>query len=423
MHKRIASILVGVALSAVLVLNAFSGAARFYLDSLGVGFLIYIPSALMFVVIVILIARQVNSGVLEIKDFVLLFLLALSFLTGYVQVGNFLQVSLGVYVLLPFLFGFFGSRVIEAETTFLRKLMISIWLFSVLGLAIDEYIDVPWRGFEYKLGDFQIEGNRDWETFGIRRLSGFSRASFDVAAILLVSSLFVMFSWKSTLLRALVWLITAYAIVLTTSKGILVSMVVLSLSYLAYSLGLKRIVAWGGLAVAVILIAMPLGAWLYIGDSATVNLEGDILLQSLGDRFVQMWPEAFQNTHSVGNPLWGAGLGSIGVPLDHFGGGVRNAADNVFVYLYSLIGVSAALWIAYVAVRAKSYLLRAEGEIDSEFLFFQIFIGTLTYGVTTNVLESTVLGLMFGFTVGVIVSSHQGVSKVLVDRRVSVSRD
>lgn len=411
-RRSLLSRLAMVVFATLVLFSTFNGAARYFLETSGLGLVVYVPAMLLFVSVLVLLFTQLKRRRMPRKDIGLWALLLASFIVGLVYVGNASQTAFGLYVLLPFIFGFCYANLLQARLAFIKRLMLLAWIFSIIGLALDYFTEVPWRGFGYQIGKFQVEGNRDWTTFGIRRLSGFSRASFELASILLMSALFTMFHLHSRAMRCVLWLVTGFAIFLTTSKGVLLAMIVLSLVYGIRRAGMRKLIGWLVIVAVLAVVVLPLTAGLYSGSDLGLGLEDDFLLQSMGARFAQMWPDAFEHAHEVGNPLWGAGLGSIGVPLTYFSDRFQNSADNIFVYLYCLIGVFSLPLMFYVAVIAKRFVAASRYQGSDDFLVLQALLGCLIYGVTTNVVESSALGLVFGFCLGamLLIRSSHGVS-------------
>ena len=97
----------------------------------------------------------------------------------------------------------------------------------VMGIFLDKYLTFPWEGLGYQLGEYEVKVNRQWETFGMERLSGFQRASYDSAIILTILllirglnySIIAKRSFIFKTLDGLLTLMAIYAIYLTTFKS------------------------------------------------------------------------------------------------------------------------------------------------------------------------------------------------------------
>ena len=58
-------------------------------------------------------------------------------------------------------------------------------------------IEFPWVGFELEILGTNVEGNREWWTAGVSRISGFTRMSAHIAIIIMVSSIYLLYGYRN----------------------------------------------------------------------------------------------------------------------------------------------------------------------------------------------------------------------------------
>ncbi len=95
---------------------------------------------------------------------------------------------------------------------------------SVFGVVLDVVVNFPWAGQAYESAIATVQVSREWSSGGIARLSGFARASFDAATIMLVLIVPILASRWSVMGRATLWVVAAATIWLTTTKGALLAL-------------------------------------------------------------------------------------------------------------------------------------------------------------------------------------------------------
>lgn len=382
-----------VALCLFLAVKALEGPTRFALMSAGVGWAIYAPTFLLLVVVLVrglLVMRTWRAS--RVMLGVTLALLAASGL-GMVLIGNPAQVLFGIYVWVPFLFGAALAPEIVPHLRRLYCFFALLWLVSVSGVFLNHFLDWPWAGFKYEVGGISIEGVRKWSTFGIERLAGFARASFEVAIIIFILSLLLLVYGKSRWTKPAVWLIGGGAIVLTTTKGIMAAYLAVTLLLLVRPWTPAFILRAAPYVVAMVVMAFPLYSWT---QDISLNLKNEIdrlLLASFEDRLTRVWPAAYELVFQHGAGPVGRGVGGIGAAQDRFEKTLYNPADNLFVYLFGIVGYLAVILMLLIAYRVSRFAGGRQGEAT---FFYLLGMGILIYGLTTNVVESAYMGMFLG---------------------------
>ncbi|WP_460171192.1 hypothetical protein [Thermus sp. FJN-A] len=392
--RRLEGVFLGIGF-VFLLSEVFGGMLRYYLASLGVAPLIYLPKALLAVglagaVLLSLVNKRVSLF------FLLVLALAVEFsLVGYAFVGNSLQVTFGLWVILPFFYGVLILPSILRVWSRLRPYLLLLWGSAVIGVIINAFHDWPWVGFAYSLGGVEVEGSRAWFTagLGLFRIPGFSRASFEAASQILLLGLSLTFLMRMRW-RVLLWLVSGVAIVLTTSKTPLGIWLFLSLMFVLGRLVPLRFLRLLPVFFALAGIGLPLSSVYVSYDPKADSAVERFLVASFADRLGWMWPMSLQMVVEHGSWLFGRGIGGIGSPQQYFEPLLYSPADNLAVYLFGLGGVVGLLLLAAYGLIASLIPLRT---LQDRF-FFLLTLAVLLEGWTVNVMESSFFGMAFGLT-------------------------
>lgn len=330
------------------------------------------------------------------------YLLALHFILGAFNLPSILQPIVGLKVFLSFLLGLCAAEHLVKYSDRLAGWAILALIICTGGVIGNYFIAFPWEGqmIASALGERAL--SREWTAGGIKRLAGFSRASFDAAAVLLVLVVPAVIALRRYWYLQITALgLVAYSIWLTTSKGALLALVLFSVLYL-----FQFVLAWRRVAMVLlgfVLASSVLLPFLGVFFGFAPEIRGSDTawwLSSFVARLQQMWPDALLNVTQHGSVVLGRGLGGIGFP-QLFGEWFRyNAADNVAIYFFSNFGVLGILYlvvIAWYGIRAVS----SSGEpllVSSVGGWLIVFLG---YGLTLNMIEQPFSSMTFGFVGGV----------------------
>jgi hypothetical protein len=255
----------------------------------------------------------------------------------------------------------------------------------------------PWIGMTLQIGDLAVSANREWSAYGVARLSGFSRSSYDCAMAILVFYGYLVTLSRGVALKAAIAAISGAAIAMTTAKGAAGAFLLALL--LGPMLGAVRtpnsLWRWPCLAVAGGLAAIGLAAPLVSSQipfpQLTEGSPAHWLFSSMLERAWDTWPQALALL-SDSQTLTGRGLGGIGAAQYIFEAGRENPADNLFVYLYvtaGLIGAAFYVWLPLASLRLR--LDDPAGRIA-----FLTLLAVLAYGVSANVIENAIFALALG---------------------------
>ena len=359
---------------------------------------------------------SINDAVvfLYLRDAILLFLIGCTFLQDVVHlrmtyceavtivavilysllallcVHNVYQILYGIKIFLPLTVGLFYYREFLSYDRRIVVFFFMMFMISCMGLYLDYffYEDMPWRNLAYTIDDVEISGVREWTAGELIRLAGFARSSYDAAVYVLFSSFFFMVYFRNRLFRFILWLVAGMAIFATTSKGVLASYflisVIMAIKLVLPAKSLRGVV----IALVTLVIALPLySVW------ATVSLYNySAIMGSFVDRLLNTWPAAWNLIVDDGSVILGRGFGGIGTPQYLFYELNRNPADNFFLYLYAVFGMPCFIYFIYVCY--KSLYLNLT--VKQDLLCYLNLIALFTYGITTNMVENSLLCLLMG---------------------------
>lgn len=388
--------LVLVAALSFVLMTILAGPARMTLSAVGLSPLIYLPNLLMLAAI----GWQVLAEPMQ-RGFTALNLIALVIPAFAVAVGlQFcppVQVAMGLYVMLPLIFGIACGPVLLARWDSVGRVVPLLWLVVVAGVLANQLVEYPWEGFGYSVGDLDVEGSRQWyATGGGKRLAGFSRASFDAAVQVQLMGILLAIQTRSRLLRTLVWALTIAAILPTNSKGILMVAAVMTPIVLFRGVlpesPLRALPALFG-AVG---LALPMATLVFTFSSPLSDPFLANATFSFYDRLNYMWPEAWSLLDEKGHVLLGRGIGGIGTAQNYFEPALFNAGDNLFMYWFVVFGWAALPGFLLILLRT----LRLRPFRDPEEMrIYCLLLATLVYGTMTNIVENAIFALVTGVVI------------------------
>lgn len=396
--------LAGLGLLFIFVLTeVFSGVLRYYLSLASVPWLIYLPKALIAVAFVGLLLKTAYLGCVNRAMLMALVLFGTYWLVGVVMTQSWVQPTFGLFVLSPFLFALLVEPDVSRLGDRLVPYIAVVWLAAAGGVVFSYLSDVPWSGAAYQLGDYTIEGSREWWAFGITRVAGFSRASFEVAGQLLFLAIPLVILGRSKVLGAVVWLATGVLIVLTTTKKtvgvylLLTVLLPLMLGRLTPAVLKHSIAKIVPIIVAAIGIALPLSTLFFDYKLGLGNYVSQFLFASFEERLTWAWPEGIALVADHGNLIAGRGIGGIGVAQLYFEPEHYTFADNLYLYLYATFG-AVAFVLVWVYVAAMSKMDTVSDGWGKLIWFWSVSI--LTGGWAANGVESAFTSLLLGITFG-----------------------
>ncbi|AMO24383.1 hypothetical protein UC35_17985 [Ramlibacter tataouinensis] len=267
---------------------------------------------------------------------------------------------------------------------------------------------MPWEGLEYETAFGMSSTTRTWwMAHGIARLPGFTRTSFNAAVILGITGLLTMLRYGHPLARLAIFATATTAIVLTTSKGMVLAFPLAALWLVVQDRrpAMDGHVLVGALCAATVVLPLVVVFW-DIGSAMKAS-DFPVLIVSVWERFTSMWPLAFQLLPDGPQSWLGAGLGSIGTPLA-FGNTPHqaNSADNVAIYMMVSFGVAGLVYCAFPALSVRK--VAACEPVALHRMYVAVLVIAYVYGVSTNMIEESFFSFFFGLCFGAAASAWLG---------------
>lgn len=382
--------------------EVFQGPLRYYLSKMGGVVLAYVPKGLMLVALSALVVRTLWTLRLDKAVLSAVAVFALFAAVGIYFTHSINQPFMGAFSLLPLLFGIVAEPAISRFSERLLPYTFFLWVCVAVGVGYNHFHSVPWAGFTYQLGDTEVEASRDWSYFGVERVAGFARASFEAATQLLFLGLSCSILFRKKILAVFVWATTGVLIAITTTKTTLGLFFFLTVIFPLVaprfvSRNVKRTIgkllpfmlAMIGILLPASTLVSKIGATFATQDSGT-------LFTSFGIRLAEMWPNTFAMLFKHGSVLLGRGLGGIGAAQKVFEPDIYSPGDNVYLYLYVTFGIL-ALGLIWVFTRAIGQLRFEESPIAMLIWFLGISI--LMEGWTVSCIEGGTMGLVMGLVI------------------------
>ncbi len=387
-----------------LFMKILDGPIRYALVSCQKTFLIYLPIVLMLIFLVIKFLSDLNTLKTQKKNVALFSILSIFFLLGIITIPSIKQVLFGFYIFIPFIFGFVFSDFFFKKLRWFSNFFILLLVVSLIGIIANQFYPFPWEGFHYEFGNITIEASRNWTTFGIKRLAGFSRASFSAAVQIAIFSILVLSFMKSKWLSFILWSVSFYAICLTTTKGIIVAYFFVSSLIFLHRFIPAHLLKLLPYLITAIMLLLPVSS-LLLSQSIDNTNQYNGQFYSMHDRFINTWPNALKLIEEKGNIIVGRGLGGIGTPQSKFkeDNPLYNPADNMALYIYGVGGILGILLLMLVTYKSEILITKHPNNHFS-FVVYCMLILIYLYGIISNVIESAVLSFFLGIILSYIFS-------------------
>ncbi|KLD63200.1 hypothetical protein Y882_12370 [Dyella japonica DSM 16301] len=385
-----------------LIFEVLQGPLRYYLSMMGGVVLAYAPKGLMALAFFFLLIRTLWTFRLDKTVMGTLAGFAVFAAVGVYFTHGIGQPVMGLFALIPVLFGVIAEPAFSRLGERCLPYALVLWLCVAVGVGINFFHSMPWTGFTYQLGDAEVEVSRDWSYFGVERIAGFARASFEAAMQLLFLGLVCSILVRSKVIAFIVWISTGILIAVTTTKttlglyfflAILLPLMAPRAAPSIFKRVIGPMVPW---TMALIGVLLPASTLVSKVGAGFANQDSGTLLVSFGMRLAQMWPDTFTLIFKHGSALLGRGLGGIGSAQKIFEPDLYSPADNLYLYLYAVFGVF-ALVVIWVFTRAVSRLKFTGDRMSTLFWFLGVSI--LMEGWTVSCIEGGTTALATGLTV------------------------
>ncbi|WP_272976323.1 O-antigen ligase family protein [Deinococcus geothermalis] len=398
--------------------SIFDGAIRYFFNEFGLASAIYIPKMLF--IALIFFCLFLGKELEKILPIIIVF--SIAFIVGILNGQKHGEILLSISIFLPAIFGFVFMRVLKSYWDRLYIFHALCLFFALTGVYVNYYYSFPWYGYRYNIGGIEVSAATAWQAGAFNRLSGFSRASYDVAIQMVALSAIVIAGNVNIFLRGAVILLAFVAIVLTTSKGVLISLFVITLLSLMLSLKLIKSLAFRSISfsflsvLSIIVVFLPLfsiglsNRVLDLKSTKTDNIfvSAFTSYSSLGDRMANMWPATVNRIEESNAYIAGLGLGSVGTPRGVYRGDQLSAVDNAPLYLLSIFGGLGL--IIFATIPFVSLVMNTSMFFDRSMLFIAAI--SITYGMFSNIFEVSILPMLLSLSISYVSEkiSHRRVS-------------
>ena len=377
--------------ASLLISETFAGALRYYLDMAGVSALLYLPKLACIAAVGLEMPRAQNKpGV-----WLVMFAVFVSSLLALLHGATLTNVGFSLFIYVPLLFGLFCGSYLEQRTRLLSWVIGLCLVASFIGIVLDMFTSVPWKGYSYMMGDVELTANKSWAFGSTDRLAGFARMSTNLAVMIALYSLFLAAFLPSRLLRMMLYPVAFGAIFLTTNKSTAAAYL---LTLLMLFLAAYRLPSATAFFIAVLSgLALPIASLLMnIPQSEAYSTS---MWSSFNDRLINSWPNFIETVVNEGWGWWGAGFGAVGSSVAAFPLAwleLLSIADNTALYLWGMLGMLGVF--LYVLLFPLLLRLHDRGPRIRSALLGIVFC-TILIGWATDVLEVTTATLFLGIAI------------------------
>jgi hypothetical protein len=389
-----------------LLSDVFNGALRWAFSVVGATPLIYLPklALLLFPLSVLILQARAPAS------FLLVFAVFIGLLPfSYANLPTVYQGIFGIWSLVPFLYGCWASETIlqqaQQRSTFIAVLLLS----AIFGVLLNMVVAFPWVGLTLNVGGTTVVAASSLADLGITRYGGFANVSFTAAGQILALAIWVMAYLESAPLAVLLWLLCGTAIIITTTKGMILTYLILTGYFLTrrqIANALSMRVAWCAVLFTFLLLDILLPLFDLV-HPLTINYHSvvqKLLLESFGARLSYMWPGSFSLLQDWTQWLSGRGIGGLGDAQTIFEPNREYAGDNIFVYMTVNFGLLLTIgFLAYFTLRVAIEFLNKRAH-PLAFPFAMLFI---SYGLVVPIIDWPTLSLVFGLIFGSIFQANK----------------
>ncbi|TCO07891.1 hypothetical protein [Natronoflexus pectinivorans] len=383
-------------LALFLLKESLDAIIRYYLASINLVALTYVPIFLIVIYVVFNFWAELKRTP-YFSSIAIIVMVIISSVVGFLNLGQLTPALFAIYVFFPFFFGIQTGDLVYRSILIKRLALIMIFILSA-GVIMEWMGELPWKGFSYEIGGVEIEASRSWASLGIQRLSGFARTSYNFA-ILTVCFLILLYGRINHFAYFLLFLASFFVVSLSTTKGVMLVYIVLALLFIAgwmsrflFNFGFKATLGMS-LMVGIVL---PISTLWVMYDLDLYDIVMRVIFLSFEMRLTDVWPEAMENFAHWNDYITGKGAGNVGVASMIYNPENYNPVDNLYLYVLIVFGVP---FIVLLAILLRRIFKLKESDIYINLLMMATFI--FVYGIFTNVLESGILAYFLGTLISV----------------------
>jgi hypothetical protein len=366
-----------------LLIYAAEGVVRYGLYNVGLDSAILVRDLLLIVPTGLLFVVQLFRGRVHPAFLVFFAVVALHGLIAAVNLNSYVPPLYGTKLLVGVLFGFLAGRELVQPDRRVLVLFTLIWVATLTGVVLDKFVfTFPWTGLETHIGGIQVDVSRGWdiEDSFDKRAAGFTRSSISAAMLLPILALTVAPRIRNWLVRASMLVLTLGGVLLTTQKGSLLALAVVSGVLCMPKWSRDTLLRTVCIGFALLTVALPvLTAGLLMPESA-----GVFSFASFSMRITSTWPDAWQWIARTEIFPFGVGLGGIGGAQRFYAADSFNPSDNLFVYLYANFGVFGLFYLFWAATLGPRLPREMHERAAAALAVLAFLIG---YGAALSILE------------------------------------
>jgi hypothetical protein len=379
----------------------FEGVVRFGLNFIGTDSLIFVRDIVLFVPLLLVFWQQFRERKLSPAFAIFAGIILVHGSISLLNIGSFFTVLYSIKILLGLLAGAVLAPYLLSPPAWVLRVILALWMLTFFGVLADKYfVNYPWMGMETTIGDIQVEISRNWEITGAeKRVGGFTRSSINVAIIMPLLALLLIFNFRARAAKFLLVLTTLITIFWTTQKGSIIGFALTSaLLFLPRRLQLPALKIGISLAI-ILLVALPI----ILPEFTMPHSHGVFSFESFNMRVEEVWPKAWGWISRMEIFPFGVGLGGIGGAMRFYAMESLNYADNMFILLYAYFGVLSFIYIGFVwwnVVRLP--------KLQSENIFcaLSIILFLLFYGSVLSIVEDQMAALFLGAAVAMVAAKR-----------------
>ncbi|MFG1342085.1 hypothetical protein [Xanthobacter autotrophicus] len=341
--------------------DAFTGSARFFLSSMNVYFIWFVPDILAFSVMGMFVYQQFvvrknAAGMFFFGATLFSYMVSIYF---YQQ--NFLTFVSGMKMFAPLYVGFcFYDRSV-VEMRWVRIVLFILLVIVTVGVLVNPYYEYPWTGETVTaFGVEKAAVNVWWDGSGETRYGGITGDS-TMAGFMICFTYMLIAPYIMLLVNIALWPIIIWALVLTTSKTALGIFCIYGAMFLVSRLlgSRERVMLFLRRAALLSFLCLLVPVVLMIALGGT-DLGGySVQLLSIADRINNTWQLPFKYVAEL-FPLGlvlGCGIGCFAYPMDYTAMVKYSVPlDNFYLTTYINMGIPFLVYIA-MQIRSVRYCL------------------------------------------------------------------
>jgi hypothetical protein len=394
-------------LGVYLVSLVMEGVLRYALLMAGAPNALYLRDAIPVATLVVLFLRAlVADGKIDLTIAIPAALLAFHAAYSAMVGVAFFSIAFGLKIFMFIPYGMAMWPLVRQRLDVAMTFASLMFAITLAGVFANFFLErMPWEGLEYETAFGDVSTTRLWWMTDVSRLPGFTRSSFKAAMILGITGLLAMLKFSRPLAQIAIATAALTAIVLTTSKGMILAFPIAALWLFVQQR--KPEMSGRGLVLGLCAATLSLPfliVYLDLGSAMSSRSSFPVVLVSVWDRFTTMWPLAFSLLPEGPHALLGAGVGSIGTPQVYGDAFHRfNAADNFAVFMMISLGLPG---LCYYAAPALSLRRVAAAETAT---VYRAYVGLLLlaygYGISISMIEESFFSVCFGMCCGAAASA------------------